>query len=78
MTRNQYEKKVRHLQRNLNRYAKENGLRRSRTADRVMTPNWGSVIVAGKHEGEILRSYEQCWEMMAEFLKGTPAFNGID
>lgn len=78
MTRKQYQKKVRHLQRNLDRYAKENGLRRCRNVDRVMIPNWGTVIVAGQYEGQILRSYKQCWEMMAEFLRGTPAFDGIE
>lgn len=78
MTRKQYRKKMRQVQRNLARLSKETGGRKFTTADRVQIPLWGSVIVAGKHEGEVLRSYEQAWSMIADALKGTPALAGIE
>lgn len=78
MTRNQYVKKVRQLQRNLDRYAKETGGKRVPRADRVLTPIWGTVIYYGKHEGQVLRSYQQAWDMMAEALRGTDLLQGID
>lgn len=78
MTRKQYEKKVRQVQRNIARYAKENGCRRITRADRVNVPIWGSVIGAGSHAGETLRSYKQAWEMMSEALKGTNLLAGIN
>lgn len=78
MTRKQYEKKVRQLQRNIARYAKETGGRRITRADRVNTPNFGTVIQAGKYEGQTLRSYAQAWDMMSEALKGTTLLDGIN
>lgn len=78
MTRKQYKKKVRQIQRNIARYAKENGCRRITRADRVNTPIWGAVIGVGKHAGETLRSYKQAWEMMSEALKGTDFLAGIN
>ena len=77
MTRKQYAKKVRQLQRNIARYAKETGGQRIQTADRVRVPIWGSVIGVGKYEGQILRSYQQAWDMMADALRGTDLLNGI-
>lgn len=78
MTRKQYRKKARQLQRNIARYAKKTGGRKVTTADRVSIPIWGTVIGAGKHEGEVLRSYEQCWDMMRDALKGTDLLAGIN
>lgn len=77
MTRNQYQKNVRQLQRNIARYAKNTGGRRITRADRVNVPIWGTVIMAGSHAGETLRSYKQAWDMMSEALKGTDLLNGI-
>lgn len=78
MTRKQYEKKVRHLQRNIARYAKMTGGRKITTADRVGIPLWGTVVAAGTHKGEILRSYAQAWSMLRDALKGTDLLDGID
>lgn len=78
MTKKQYAKKVRQLQRNIARYAKETGGRKVTTADRVNTPIWGTVIGAGKYEGETLRSYKQAWDMMRDALKGTDLLAGIE
>ena len=78
MTRKQYEKKVRQLQRNIARYAKATGGRRITGADRVNVPTWGTVVVVGKHAGETLRSYKQAWEMMREALEGTDLLAGIN
>ena len=78
MTRKQYKKKVRQLQRNIARYAKETGGRRITRADRVNCPIWGTVIGVGSHKGETLRSYKQAWEMMSEALKGTDLLAGIN
>ena len=77
MTRKQYRKKVRHLQRNIARFAKENGLSRITGADRVQIPNFGKVICSGRHEGQILRSYAQCWDMLSDALSGTVAMKDI-
>ena len=66
------------LQRNLDAYAKANGLKTSKCADRVCTPNWGFEITIGKHAGEKLTSYAQCWDMFCECLKGTDALKGIN
>ena len=78
MTRNQYEKKVRQLQRNIAKYAKETGGTRVARADRVNYPKFGMVIPIGKYEGQVLRSYQQAWEMMYEVLKGTNLLDGIN
>ena len=77
MTRKQYEKKMMQLQRNLNIFAKEHGMKISKTVDRVGTPKWGTIIEIGSHKGEILRSYQQSWEVISETLKGTPCMEGI-
>ena len=78
MTKKQYEKKIRQVQRNLAKYSKENGFRPLKTADRIQIPHWGTVIVWGKHQGEILRTYQQAWDMVSETLRGTPAMEGIE
>lgn len=78
MTRKQYRKKVRQLQRNIARYAKETGGRRVTHADRVNIPIWGSVIPLGSHQGEVLRSYQQAWDSIADVMRGTDLLNGID
>ena len=78
MTRNQYVKKMRQLQRNIARYAKETGGPRITRADRVLIPIWGTVIPCGKYEGQVLRSYRQAWDMMAEALRGTDLLAGIN
>lgn len=78
MTRKQYAKKMRQLQRNLNKYAKEHGMKISKTADRIGTPKWGSEIIIGSHKGEKITSYAQCWELMKELLTGTPCMEGIE
>lgn len=77
MTRKQYRKKVRQLQRNIARYAKETGGKRIPRADNVNIPKFGTVMTAGIYEGQVLRSYNQAWEMMAEALKGTDLLAGI-
>jgi hypothetical protein len=77
MTRKQYVKKMRQLQRNLNIYAKEHGMKISKTADRVRTPIWGTEIIIGSHKGEKLLSYAQSWDLISETLKGTPCMEGI-
>lgn len=77
MTRNQYRKKVRQLQRNIARYAKATGGRRIPRADHVNIPKFGMVMTAGIYEGQVLRSYKQAWEMMADALKGTNLLDGI-
>lgn len=78
MTRKQYEKRVRQLQRNIARYAKKTGCRRITRADRVNVPIWGTVIVGGKHAGETLRSYKQAWGVMRDAFKGTDFLAGIN
>ncbi len=78
MTKKQYEKKVRQLQRNIARYAKETGGRRVARADRVNTPKFGMIVPTGKYEGQTLRSYKQAWDMMYEVLKGTDLLAGIN
>lgn len=78
MTRKQYEKKVRQLQRNIARYAKDTGGKRITRADRVNIPNFGTVIQIGKYEGKTLNSYKQAWDMMSDALKGTDLLDGIN
>ena len=78
MTKKQYAKKIRQVQRNLAKYSKENGLHPIKTADRIGIPVWGSVIVWGKHQGEILRTYQQAWDIVSEALRGTYAMEGIE
>ena len=77
MTKKQYVKKVRQVQRNIARYAKETGGRSIHTADRVRIPSFGTIIPAGIHQGEVLRSYAQCWDMMSHALKGTDLLDGV-
>ena len=78
MTRKQYVKKVRKLQENLNIFAKENGMKISKTANRVGTPKWGTTIEVGSHKGEVLISYAQAWDVMKEILHGTPCMEGLE
>ena len=78
MTRKQYEKKVRQLQRNIARYAKETGGRKITRADRVNIPMFGTTITAGKYAGQTLRSYAQAWDMMHDALKGSTLLDGIN
>ncbi len=78
MTKKQYQKKVRQLQRNIARYAKQTGGKRITSADRVNTPKFGTVIPCGKYEGHTLRSYQQAWDMMYDVLKNTDLMVGIN
>lgn len=78
MTRKQYVKKVRQLQRNIAAYGKKTNGKKLASADRVNIPNWGYVIPAGSHAGEVLRTYQQSWDMVSECLKGTDLLNGIN
>ena len=78
MTKKQYEKKMRQLRRNLKKYAKENDFYKPFKEDQIKTPTWGVVICAGKHQGEILRTYQQAWDMISEIMRGTPAIEGIE
>lgn len=77
MTKKQYRGKMMQLQRNLDKIGKAAGMKHSNCTDRVAIPNWGVTITYGKHKGEILTSYEQAWDMISEFLQGTPSFEGI-
>lgn len=38
--------------------------------DRISTPKWGSVIPAGPHKGEVLRSYQQAWDSINAIING--------
>lgn len=77
MTRKQYERKMMQVQRNLDKYAKEHGLKRTQKPDRVNRPNFGVVIPYGKYQGQVLRSYEQCCDMVYDVLKDTPVMDGV-
>lgn len=65
------------FQRNVDKYAKERGMKRCQKPDRVTIPNWGTEITVGSHKGEKLTSYAQCWDMICEGVKGTAFLNGI-
>ena len=78
MTKKQYEKKMRQLNRNLKKYAKENGYYKPFKEDQINTPSFGVVIGIGKHHGEILRTYQQAWDLVSEVLRGTPVMDGIE
>lgn len=77
MTKKRYVSKVRQLQRNLARYAKENGSNKIPQAEKVGTPRWGSEILEGRHQGEILRSYQQAWDTLWDILKDCDCMNNI-
>ena len=77
MTRKQYEKKVRQLQRNLYRYAKENGTKVTSKADIVGRPKFGTIISVGIHKGEVLKSYQQSWDILYFILKDCDCMKGI-
>ena len=65
------------VQRNIDKYAKENGLKPGKRSDRVGTPHWGTIIQSGSHKGERLSSYGQSWDIITETLKGTTFLEGI-
>ena len=77
MTRKQYEGKMRQLLHNLERIGRANGTKSSHHADRVAVPTWGTPITYGRHDGEILTSYAQAWDMLVDILGITKAFEGI-
>lgn len=77
MTRKQYVAKMRQFQRNVAKYAKENGLPVPKSSDRVLTPRWGSVVTIGSHKGEMLTSYAQAWDIIEETLRGTTLLEGL-
>lgn len=77
MTRKQYVRKMMQVQRNIEKYAKENGLKPSKKSDRVGAPKWGTIIQIGSHKGERLSSYSQAWDIITETLKGTTFLEGI-
>ena len=52
MTRKQYVAKMRQFALNMNNYAKEHGMKYPRNWQRVNSPNWGTLITAGRHAGE--------------------------
>ena len=78
MTRKQYKRKMMQLQRNIDRYGKENGLKRTQKPDRVNRPNFGTIIQYGKYQGQVLRSYKQTWDMVYDVLKNTDIMKGIN
>ena len=78
MTRKQYVKKIRQFQRNAARHAKEYGLKAPKSADRIPTPKWGTIVPIGSHKGERLSSYAQTWDIISEMLKGTTLLEGIE
>ncbi len=78
MTRKQYNKKMRQLQRNLFLFGKANGMGPYKSADRVAPPHWGTIIPTGKHAGERLTSYAQAWDMVSDCLKGSDLLQGIE
>ena len=43
---------------------------KKKITDRIGTPKWGSVISAGPHKGEILRSYQQAWDTINAVING--------
>ena len=77
MTKKQYIKRVRQLQRNMAKSSKENMQVIFHSADRINTPNWGVEITYGSHKGEKLHSYQQCWDMLKDVLGKTYLFEGI-
>lgn len=77
MTKKKYVSKVRQMQRNLARYAKENGCHKVTKAEEVNTPKWGEEILVGRHKGEILRSYQQAWDTLYDVLKDCDCMKGI-
>ena len=77
MTKKRFRGKMMQLRRNLNTYAKKNGMRTSKTTDFIHAPNWGIVITSGKHKGEKLCSYEQCWDMVTGMFEGSEVLQGI-
>lgn len=77
MTKKKYISKVRQMQRNLDRYAKDNGTHRISRADEVSIPKWGSVIGDGRHKGEIMRSYQQAWDTLWDILKDCDCMKNI-
>ena len=38
--------------------------------DRIGTPKWGTVIPTGPHKGEVLRSYQQAWDIINAVING--------
>lgn len=78
MTRKQYKRKMMQLQRNINKYAEEKSLPKSKNTDRVSTPNWGTIITIGSQKGEILTSYKQAWEIICETFSDTGFLCGIE
>lgn len=78
MTRKQYVKRMRMFQRNVAKYAKENGLPVPKCADKVLVPKWGSEMADEHHKGEILTSYEQAWEVIRRTIENTPFIIGLD
>ncbi len=77
MTKKQYQRKVMQLLRNMKADVEKKGIKTKMMTDRVNTPNWGNEIPTGKYKGQKLTSYEQCWDMLCEVLKGTPAMNDL-
>lgn len=77
ITRKQYRRKMMQFQRNLNKYAKEHGLAPSKHTDRVPTPHFGTVMLAGKYKGQVLSSYEQAWDIVRSTCWMLPAFENI-
>lgn len=77
MTKKQYQRKVMQALRNMKADLKKQGIETKMPTDRINTPHWGAEIKIGKYAGQKLTSYEQCWDMICEALKNTPAMNGL-
>ncbi len=77
MTKKRYRGKIMQVQRNIDKYGREYGFDRCVNTDRFKRPDFGIKITYGKYAGQILRSYEQAWDMICEGLKGTPFLDGV-
>jgi hypothetical protein len=69
MTRKQYRRKAMQLMRNINKYAKENGIKTSKRTDRIAVPNWNAM---SEINGTPIRSYNQAWELLLKTFENCP------
>lgn len=69
MTRKQYRRKAMQLMRNINKHAKENGMKTSKRTDRVQVPNWNAM---SEIVGTPIRSYNQAWELLLKTFENCP------
>ena len=69
MTRKQYVKKMRQLNRDIDQQARKAGMKPKGKSDRIPVPHWGWIIPVGSHKGEKLVSYAQAWDLTSEIFK---------